>query len=300
MKVVIFGGTGFIGTKLVEALNSRGFEVQVSDVRRDSGFINKIKDSEAVINLGGYPLFKNRWSTKVQAAIFDSRVSSTRQIVDAVEKAKEEGKAPKVFVNASAIGFYGTGSMNTEFKERDPAGADFLARVCQAWEDEAFRAERELQVRTVAVRIGVVLGKGGGALEKLLPVFKLMQGSLIGTGEQPFSWVHIDDVVGLFIHALENDSLSGPVNATGPNVCTNAKFSNALAEALGRPQIGLMGPEIGQKAFGSFVKIMLYLGVGGAAEVIANGQNVSSEKAQQSGYDFKFKEVLAALKDVTS
>ncbi|NCN26456.1 TIGR01777 family protein [bacterium] len=300
MKVVIFGGTGFIGKKLVESLNSKGHEVTVSDVRRDASFGSKIKESDAVINLGGFPLFKKRWSTDVMAAIHDSRVSSTRQIVDAMSEAKVSGQVPKVFLNASAIGFYGVGGFDQSFNEDSPPSTDFLARVCLAWEDEAFRAQRELDLRTVVIRIGVVLGEGGGALEKLLPVFKLMQGSLIGTGEQPFSWVHVDDVVGLFVHALENESVKGPVNAVAPKVVSNAGFSHKLGEALSRPQLGLLGPEFFQKAFGRFVKVMLYVGVGGAAEVIANGQNVSSKKATDSGYTFHYSKIENALKDIVS
>lgn len=298
MKVIIFGGTGFIGTELQKTLINKGHSVELCDVRKDSSYANKVKESEAVINLGGYPLFKKRWSTKVMAAIYDSRIDSTRQIVDAIEKAQKENKGPKVFLNASAIGYYGKGKMNEVFDEKSASSTDFLAMVCREWEEEAIIVQHKLNIRTVITRFGVVLGKDGGALDKLLPVFRFMQGTLLGNGEQPFSWVHIEDVAGIICYAIENEKVQGVYNVVAPNVVSNKEFSNELAKALHKPQVGLMGPECYQKGFGYFVKSMLFILVGGAAEVIANGQNVSSKKIQNDGYKFHYSKIDDALKSI--
>jgi uncharacterized protein (TIGR01777 family) len=297
MKILVFGGTGFIGKPLVAKLQALGHEVKVSDVRKDFNFANEIKQSDAVYNLGGHPIFKDRWDDRIKALIYDSRIEGTQKIVDAIGKARKAGGGPKTFISASAIGYYGLGA-DEEFSETSPSGSDFLAFVCRDWEERAMEAERHYDVRTVVLRTGVVLGDKGGALEKLLLPFKLMGGTLIGSGEQYFSWIHVDDMVGLYVHALQNAELHGPMNAVAPYPVRNSDFSHALGEALGRPQLGLMLPGFLQKAIGVGTKLGLYVGVGEAAEVIANGQKVLPTVAIHSGYKFQFPKVGEALAHV--
>jgi len=286
MKIIIFGGTGFIGKKLVQKLQAEKHEVLVQDIRRDKDWRKKLETAEAVINLAGFPIFGKRWSTKVKALIHDSRVNGTREIVAEMGKLVKAGNSSiKVFVSASAIGYYGN-SESKKFTEESREGSDFLAFVCKAWEDEAQRAEREFSIRTVIPRIGIVLGKGGGALEKILPPFKLFAGGPIGNGKQAFSWVHIDDVIGIIQHALKNDSVRGAVNACSPNPLNNKDFSKCLGKVLGRP------------SWAPVPKPALYALVGGAAEILVNGQWVYPEKTLSSGYAFQFDELEKALTDV--
>jgi uncharacterized protein (TIGR01777 family) len=239
-----------------------------------------LKEADAVINLGGHPLFKNRWNSQIKALIHDSRVDGTHKIVHELNPKKN-----KVFINASAIGFYGKGE--TVRDEHSPAGADYLARVCVNWEAEASAAERLHHIRTVIIRFGVVLGKEGGALKTLLPPFKMGLGGPVGfSGSQSMSWIHLDDVVGIIIHAIENEKTPSILNATAPNVVSNKVFSHALGKVLHRP------------AFMPLPTAALYLMVGEAAEVVAAGQNVKPKATLESGYQFKFPEIENALKDI--
>jgi len=279
MKIAIFGATGFIGKELLAKCQEKHWEIVALDIRRDADWVQKMKDCDAVVNLGGHPLFQNRWNDRIKGLIYDSRVSGTHSIVAALKDSKV-----KVLVNASAIGIYGSGEQNVD--ETSRAADDFLARLCKAWEEEALAAQRLYKVRTVVVRFGVVLGKGGGALEKLLPPFKLGIGGPIGSGKQSMSWIHVDDVVGILLHALENEKVSGILNATAPNIVSNKEFSKTLGKVLHRPAVAPLP------------KAMLYLLVGEAAGIIASGQRVHPTITQQSGYTFKFPEIEIALTDI--
>ncbi len=280
MKVAIFGATGFIGKILSQTMTAKGWSVVALDIRRDSLWKDKVKEVDAVVNLAGHPLFKDRWTSRIKGLIHDSRVDGTKTIVEAIQ-----GSKVKVLVNASAIGIYGESEVDKD--ESSKPGDDFLARVCESWEAEAIVAERAHKIRTVLLRTGIVLGKEGGALEKLLTPFKLGLGGTLGLkGEQSMSWVHIDDVVGIIIHAIENEKLHGPVNATAPNIVSNKTFTQALGKVLHRPTLFPVP------------KLALYLVVGEAAGVIASGQRAHPKATLASGYTFKFPDLEPALKNI--
>jgi uncharacterized protein (TIGR01777 family) len=228
----------------------------------------------------GESVGEGRWNPRKKAAIRDSRVDSTRQLVDVMSGLNRK---PSVFVCASAIGIYGSRGEET-LDEGAAPGDDFLAKVGVEWEREAARAS-EFGVRTVSVRTGLVLGDGG-ALGKMLPIFKLGLGGPLGNGKQWMSWIHIDDLVGLFMHAVNTESLRGPMNGVAPNPVRNTEFTKALGRALHRPAF------FPAPAFG------LRLGIGEFADVLLASQRVKPGVALRTGYEFKFPEINGALADV--
>ena len=290
MKILITGGTGFIGTPLTNELRKAGHEVIVT-TRRESDSNDMITWSppdlippdiistiDAVINLAGEPIAPQRWTEERKKSILASRIDTTRALVKSIEVSDNR---PKVMVSASAIGYYGPHDDDPVNEDTAPA-SDYLASVCLKWEAEAQKAE-ELGLRVVRVRIGGVLGKGGGLLMQMEGPFKAFAGGPLGSGEQWFSWIHRDDMVGIIKYAVENDSLSGPVNATAPNPVRNREFSKALGRALNRPAI------INVPAFA--VKLAL----GELASVVLTGQRVIPEKALEVGYKFKYTDIDEAL-----
>lgn len=285
MKIAIFGGTGFVGQHLQKALKNRQHESLIVDTRKDSGWKAVLHDCDAVINLAGAPLFGKRWDTDYKSLIHSSRVEGTHKIVDAMQEARAAGKGPKILINASAVGFYGTSNAEV-FDENSPSGNDFLAFVCREWEEEAHRAERQYKIRTAIVRFGVVLGKNGGALEKMVPPFKAFVGGPMGLGTFPFAWVHIDDAVGIIIRALETEAMHGPFNAVSPESSTNKEFAKALGKALKRPALF---PVPG---------VALYAIVGEGSQMLTKGQNVVPRLTLASGYQFKFANLESALRDI--
>jgi hypothetical protein len=293
MNVLVAGGTGFVGRRVCAALAARGDVVTV--VSRDPaaarrrtqpvppgishrGWLPELDAYDAIVNLAGEPIFGPRWNAERKAALRASRVDSTRRIVDAIGAATEP---PTVLVNASAIGYYGDRGAEP-LPETAAPGDDLMAGICAAWEAEARRSP----VRTAILRLGVVLGPDGGALAQMLPPFRLGLGGPIGLGRNHFSWVHLDDVVGLVLLALDDDSISGPVNATSPGVVTNAAFSRALGRALHRPAIFPVPPFALRVLFGE------------VAQVLTASQNCVPEAARRSGYAFRFPEIEPALRDV--
>lgn len=238
---------------------------------------------DAVVNLAGEPVFGKRWSDAVKAEIRASRVDGTRKLVEAM---KSGATRPKVLVNASAIGVYGDQGERL-LPESAKAGVDYLAEVCTAWEREADRAS-ELGVRVVKLRIGIVLG-AGGALKQMLPPFKLGLGGPIGSGAHWMSWIHIDDLCGLILHALRDETVSGAVNGVAPGACTNKDFTKALGRALSRPAFFPVPPVMLKVMFGS-----------GAASVLTASQRCVPERALKSGYAFKYADVDGALRAILS
>ncbi len=290
LNVLVAGGTGFIGRRLCEALVARGDVVTV--VSRDPsraqarvlpgvsyrGWLPPLDGYDGVVNLSGESIFGRRWNDAVRQELRDSRVLSTRRLVAAIRAARD---APHVLVNASAVGFYG--DRGDELLTEDSApGTDFMAQLCQEWEAEA----RACPVRTVVLRNGIVLGEGGGALAAMLPFFRLGLGGPIGLGGQWFPWVHLDDVAGLILDALDDEQRRGAVNGTSPGCVTNRAFSFALGRVLRRP------------AFLPVPPLALRLKFGPVASVLSASQRCEPRAALRLGYEFRFPEVEGALRDV--
>ncbi len=301
MKVVVTGATGFVGMKLVERLHSLGDRIVVlaRNVQKANGqfpkeffpnidvvgynplllgdWTNTISGAEAIINLAGEPLAGVRWTDQRKQEIRDSRILTTKVLVQAIAKADVK---PKVLISGSAIGYYGA-SLDKSFDEYSYAGNDFLANVCKDWEAEADRVT-DLGVRLVKLRTGIVLGLGG-AIAKMLPIFQVGGGGKIGSGKQWFSWIHRDDLVDLIISALSNPQITGALNATAPQPVTNADFTVAFAKALKRP------------AFLPVPAAALILIFGEGASVLLDGQRVLPKKAELNKFSFKYPDIDKAL-----
>lgn len=304
MKVFVTGGTGLIGSKLVRRLRERndqvvlltrrpdaaraaaaGCEVVVGDPTREGPWMDAAAGCDAVVNLAGENLFAKRWTDDFKKLLRDSRVRSTQNVVQALATNPHRPfGAPRILVNASAVGVYGPHG-DEVLDESSPPGTDFLARTCTDWEQAAGAAEPS-GVRVALIRTGVVLDKDGGALAKLLFPFKMGLGGPAGSGRQWMPWIHHADLVGIFLLALDHADARGPINGTAPNPVTNRDFSSALGRALGRPAF-LPTPGFG-------LKLML----GEVADVVLEGQRVLPKKAEQLGYSFRFPTIDAALADV--
>ena len=304
MRVFLTGGTGLVGNRLIQRLQKRQDKVVLltrrpdvarqkfgptvtvveGDPTKPGAWTDSVADCEAVINLAGENVFGRRWSEEFKNQLRDSRIKSTENVVQALTKNRSANSAARTLVNASAIGYYGFHG-DEELTEESPPGNDFLAKLCVDWE-EAARAAEPAGVRVAIVRIGVVLDKEGGALAKLLTPFKLFAGGPAGSGRQWMSWIHHDDLVGLFLLALDKPEAAGPINGTAPNPLTNREFARALGRALHRPSF------FPTPGFG------LRLLLGEVAEVIVNGQRVLPRKALALGYKFRFPQIDAALTDV--
>jgi uncharacterized protein (TIGR01777 family) len=305
MRVLVAGGTGLIGSRLVRSLRERQDTVLVltrraeaaraalgpactvveGDPTRPGPWAGAVDDCDAVVNLTGEDLFKERWSSAFKKVLHDSRVQSTANLVQALaRKPRTDAGLPRVLVNASAVGYYGARG-DEELTEESPPGADFLARLCVDWEQAALAAEAQ-GVRAVAVRTGVVLAREGGALQRLLGPFQMGMGGPIGSGRQWVSWVHPADLLGILRLALDDAAVRGQVNATAPNPVTNRAFAEAVGRALHCPA-GLAAPEFA-------VRMML----GEVADVVLSGQRVVPRKVSALGYSFQFPTLDAALADV--
>ena len=287
MRVLVAGGTGFIGRPLCRALAAEGHAVTV--ITRNPGrgepravgwedVAGAVGASDAVINLAGDPIAAGRWTAARKARIRDSRITTTRTLVEA---ARAASRRPTVLVNASAVGYYGPHG-EEPLDETTPAGTDFLAGVCEAWEREAIAAEA-LGVRVVRLRLGVVLACDGGALARMLPPFRAFLGGPIGTGRQWMSWIQRDDVIGLVIAALEDQRYRGPLNATAPRPLQNRDFANALGRVLRRPSwLPVPAP-------------VLRVALGELADMLLTGQRVLPRAAETLGYPWRYPELASAL-----
>jgi uncharacterized protein (TIGR01777 family) len=278
MRVSIVGASGFIGRPLAAALRARGDDVVEASMRDPQGAARLCASSDVVVNLAGAPV-SVRWTPATKRAMWFSRVDAPRAFLEALA---ENAARPSAYISASAIGYYGT-SFTATFVEDSAPGSDELARLCVAWEQEADRASA-LGMRVAKLRTGLVLGTGGGVLGKLAPLYRLGGGGPIATGRQWYSWIHIADQVGLYLHAI--DGATGVFNATAPQPTTNRDFNNALGRALHRPAV------LPVPAFA----IGLVLGEG--AYVVTQGQRVLPERTLASGYTFRFPELDAALTDL--
>lgn len=291
MKIVIAGGSGFIGRRLVRFLRERGDEVVVLSRKAGPGLTAwnpadpascraALEGADGVVNLCGAGVADRPWTAGRREELVSSRLVPTGALVEAMRTASRK---PKVFVSASAIGYYGFSGAPVD--EKSPAGEGFLADLCVRWEKAALAAE-DLGVRTVLPRIGVVLGPEGGALGRMLLPFKLGVGGRLGDGTQPFPWIHAGDLVGMIVAALDDPKWRGPVNAVAPEPADNAAFTKALGAALRRPTL------IPVPAFA------LRAGLGEVSSLLLDGRVVRPEAAKAFGYRFGHPAVGPALKDL--
>lgn len=301
MKIAVIGATGFVGSNLLDHLLSNGgWEIRIlsRDAERARSSLpasitvhqwdpcnalpgELLEGVEAVVNLAGENVADGRWSAQSKRLIRDSRVNTTTNLARCLASLEVK---PRVLVNASAIGYYGPRD-DKELTEDALPGDDFLAGVCQEWEEAGNEVEA-CGIRTVLLRIGIVLGKDGGALKKMLLPFRLGLGGPLGNGRQWMSWIANDDLAGLIIHAIQCDSIAGPLNGTAPEPVTNRDFSKALGRSLGRP------------AFMPMPGFALRLLVGEFADILLTGQRVVPHKALQSNYKFKFPRLQEALQAI--
>lgn len=278
MNITILGASGFIGRALVATLTKRGDTVNTASLRDPARAADASDGSDVVVNLAGAPVAE-RWTEERKRAIAHSRVDLPHAYLTALERVT---KRPAAYVSASATGYYGI-SRTATFTETSPPGDDFLARVCTAWEAEASRASA-LGMRVALVRTGLVLGRDGGVLGKLLPLFRTGLAGPVASGQQWYSWIHLDDVIGIYLLAI--DGASGPLNATAPNPVTNRDFTKALAAAVHRPAL-FPAPEFALK-----------LVFGEGAYVVTEGQRVLPTATLAAGYSFRFPEINAACADL--
>ena len=279
MRVAITGASGLIGSRIGAALRARGDEVVGVSLRSGAPDAATFAGVDGVVHLAGEPVAQ-RWTDDAREAIRSSRIEGTRALVQALAAADP---SPRVLVSASAVGYYGTRD-EERLDESAAPGDDFLAQVCIGWEREA-QAATEHGIRVVNVRTGVVLAKSGGALAKMLLPFRLGIGGPVAGGRQYMPWIHIDDLVGIYIAALDNETWSGPVNASAPEPVTNAAFSKALGRALHRPAVAPVP---------AFAIRLLY---GDMAEIVTEGQRAIPARPLELGYSFAHPDLDEALAD---
>ena len=241
---------------------------------------NSLKSCEGVINLAGEPIAEKRWTTDHCKEITNSRIETTKNLIKSLRNLR---KPPKVLINASAIGFYGS-HPQTEFTEENIQGDDFLANLCKEWESSAKNKPRA--TRLLIVRIGIVLAKDGGALGKMLPIFRAGLGGPIGDGKQWMSWIHRTDLCNLINESVKNSAWSGVVNGVAPNPVRMNEFSNSLGQVLGRPSLfAVPGP-------------ILKLILGDGARVVLEGQNVQTQRLNKLKFKFNFPMINEAFKSI--
>lgn len=305
MKVLMTGATGLIGKELGKALVNRGDQVYV--VTRDAEkarstlpfpceIINgnlsegplkehpELRLMDVVINLAGENIGGGRWNESRKRKIYESRILGTRNLIQSLPV------APKIFISASAVGYYGSQG-DTLLTEESPAGDDFLSQVCQDWEEELLSfsyGDALAATRVVSIRTGMVLSSHDGAMEKLVPLFRRGLGAVLGEGKQWMSWIHIDDEVGLILHALDKNSLRGPMNLVSPNPVTNEDFSKTLASVL---EVGL-APRV--------PAMVLWASMGEMSALVLESQRAIPQVATQTGYKFKYPDLKKALESICS
>jgi uncharacterized protein len=297
-KVVISGGSGFIGSHLSELLLRQGYEVihLSRSIREDTRVKHYLWDVEEgkieegalqgadyIINLAGSSLADQRWTAANKQKMMQSRTASTALLVRELARL---GIKPKAFVSASGINYYGGDSGDALLREQSDAGQDFLGSVCRAWEAEALRAE-EQGIRVVLLRIGVVLSPEGGALKQLMLPFRFGGGAALGSGRQWMSWIHIEDLCQLMLKAMKDPAMQGPYNAVAPEPVTNAHFSEALAAAMDKPYFLPAVPAAAMK-----------LALGDKAIMVLGSTRASADKVQGAGFEFAYPKLEPALEQL--
>lgn len=300
MKIFITGGTGFVGSSLTREFANRGHQVTVLDrtikaakefpstvsfIETDSTvrglWQEKAAQNETFINLAGASIF-SRWNEKTKTAIRESRMLTTSNLVEAISQNKDE--TARLF-STSAVGYYGFHE-DEDLTEEAPPGNDFLASVAKDWEAAASRA-RGYGAKVIICRFGIVLGRRGGALQQMLPIYKAHMGSPLGSGRQWFSWVHEQDLVNIFLFLIDQKDIEGPFNCTAPEPVRNSEMTKAIGEALGVPTLPLRVPGF-----------MMRLILGEFGKVLLKGQKVIPGRLTQLGFKFRFPIIQAALKDL--
>ena len=297
MRIIVAGGSGFLGRALVHACRREGHEVKVltrhprgeDDVRWVPGsgaraWTTTLERADAVVNLSGEGIADQPWTETRKRAILDSRVAATRTLSDAI---RGSAHPPRVFLSASGVGFYGTRA-DGPVTEDSPAGSDFLARVCQAWEKETEGAAEV--ARVVLLRTALVLARDGGALPRMARPFRFFVGGRLGSGRQYVSWIHLADWVGMVRWALSTAAVAGPLNVTAPSPVTNGEFTRELAAVMHRPALFPVPA----------LALRIILGREMADTMLLGGQRALPVKAPQLGYRFSFPTVGPALRDVFS
>lgn len=295
--ILITGGTGFIGQELRELLLQEGHTLIVVTrspekykdeaasnqqfISWDDNLIDAVNRTDAIINLAGENIFGQRWTEEVKQRIYDSRIDTTRKLVEAMEKADSK---PEVFISASASGYYGDQG-DQVVDEHHKAGDDFLARVCMDWETESQKASA-FGVRVVNPRIGIVLEEGGGALGKMITPFQFFVGGPVGNGKQYMSWIHRTDLCRGLIYPIINEELKGAYNLCAPNPVTMNEFAETLGAVMNRPAIFRVPV---------FALKLLY---GDAAKPITDSIRMQPQKLQIAGFEFGFEELEEALADI--
>ena len=279
MKIAITGASGFVGRALVLRLSQKAHSVQPVSLRQGLS-PHSFSDCDAVVHLAGEPVAQ-RWTSAVRQRIMNSRVDGTRMVLEALRNSPA-----RILVSASAVGYYGSRGDEILTETSAPAN-DFLGQVAVAWEAEAMRAT-EFGIRVVSPRIGVVLGRGGGALARMLLPFKMGIGGRLGSGNQWMSWIHLDDLTALIEFAFLNHTLRGPINAAAPNPVTNADFTKALGGVLHRP------------AFMPVPGFALKLLFGEMSRVLLEGQRVIPAAATEAGFKFRYPSIEEALREAVS
>jgi hypothetical protein len=301
VKVLMTGGTGFVGSQLTSRLLEEGCEVTVltrtqkraerkssqvsylqSDPTQEGNWQSAINDHDVIINLAGASIF-SRWTEETKKAIRESRILTIRNLVEGIDPMR--AKSMTLF-STSAVGYYGFHG-DEELMEDSSPGTDFLARMAVEWETEALKA-REKGIRVVITRFGIVLGKGGGALSQMVPLFQKFIGGPIGSGGQWFSWVHMEDLTEAFVFLMRRPEISGPVNLCSPNPIRNRTLAKALGKALKRPSF-IPAP-------GFMIKLVL----GEFGSVILEGQRVIPRRLLESGFVFKYPDIGKALENIVS
>ncbi|MCM3872097.1 MAG: TIGR01777 family oxidoreductase [Pyrinomonadaceae bacterium] len=297
MKLLISGSHGLVGKALIKSLAAKGHEIfrlvrhaPGSDAEiewspdRYSIALARLEGFDAVVHLAGESIATGRWNEDKKRKIRESRVRGTKLLSDALGNLR---KPPKTLISASAIGYYGNRG-DELLKENSSRGDDFLADVCAEWENATAHA-KEMGIRVVNTRFGIILDREGGALAKMLPPFRMGVGGKVGSGEQWMSWIALDDVVGAIEQVLANENVKGPVNFVAPNPVRNAEFTKTLGKVLSRPTIFPI------PAFG--VRLMF----GEMADaLLLSSQRVEPERLKDAGYEFKFAQLYGAFRHVLS
>jgi uncharacterized protein (TIGR01777 family) len=296
-RILVTGGTGFIGQALCPELLSKGYSLTVlsrqpeSAVQAVCGRVEALSDLQnlkghpgfdAVINLAGEGIADKRWSEVRKQALRDSRIALTKTLTDVIETWE---KSPEVFISGSAVGFYGNQGSEPVTEETAPVD-EFTHRMCKDWENAALTLSSQ-KTRVCLSRTGIVVGPGGGFLKRMLLPFKLGLGGRIGDGQQYMPWVHRQDVVAALIWMLETPSASGAFNVVSPDPVTNRRFTSTLASVLHRPAIFPVPSAV------------LKIGLGEMARLLLTGQQAYPKKLKDEGFNFRYKELEAALKDAT-